>query len=174
MDRATHAGGPATVRRPQRPNTALVRVVLDRLAGAGQAWAPRFLGVEGGDEVLSWLEGSTAPDSPWPTGHLDQLTLMVRRLHEVTAGLVAGAECVVHDDLQPRNVVLDVAALTDRSDVVDTAIAKIARCIADIERCARAGSARHLALQSRGDDRELRTWHDRLVVRADELTDALR
>jgi thiamine kinase-like enzyme len=149
---------------------------------------------------------------------------MVRRLHEVTAGLVAGAECVVHDDLQPRNVVVDgdrvvglvdweqarpgrrvedvaqlcwsfgppgrtepveaiarrwrrvvdVAALSDRSDVVDTAIDKIARCIADIERCARAGSARHLALRSRGDDRELRTWHDRLVVRAEELTDALR
>ena len=31
----------------------------------------------------------------------------MRELHDLTAGLVDGAECVIHDDLQPRNVVVD-------------------------------------------------------------------
>jgi aminoglycoside phosphotransferase (APT) family kinase protein len=37
---------------------------------------------------------------------LSELAVMVRSLHDLTVGLVEGCECIVHDDLQPRNVVV--------------------------------------------------------------------
>ena len=68
-------------------------------------WSPRALGVtEDGLEAVSWLDGEVAA-----TGSdvdLVALTLMVRELHDLTAELADGHECVVHDDLQPRNVVV--------------------------------------------------------------------
>ena len=51
-----------TVRRPVRPNTALVLDVLRRLEAAGATWAPRSRGIDDGFEVLSWLDGDTPAD----------------------------------------------------------------------------------------------------------------
>ena len=93
-------------RRPTRANTELIRAVLDRLATAGVDWTPRFLGVEDGEECLSWLPGDSRDDWAVRPDRLDELARVVRRLHDVTAGLVPGTECVVHDDLQPRNIVV--------------------------------------------------------------------
>lgn len=93
-------------RRPTRANTELVRVVLDRLAATGADWSPRFLGVEGGEECLSWIPGGIRDDWAVRPDRLDTLARLVRRLHDVTVGLVPGTECIVHDDLQPRNVVV--------------------------------------------------------------------
>jgi aminoglycoside phosphotransferase (APT) family kinase protein len=94
-----------TVRRAQVENTVLVQRVLRRLEHEGVAWAPRPLGIdELGREVVSWIPGDTATSG-------DQVDLVllagiVRQLHDLTVALVDGFECVIHDDLQPRNVVV--------------------------------------------------------------------
>jgi aminoglycoside phosphotransferase (APT) family kinase protein len=88
-----------------RPNTAFVQTVLHRLEQAGVAWSPRALGVDDeGHEVVSWLDGDTV--STGDDVDLAELTLMVRELHDLTTDLAGGQECVVHDDLQPRNIVI--------------------------------------------------------------------
>ena len=98
-----------SVRRPVRPNTALVLDVLRRLEAAGATWAPRSRGIDDGFEVLSWLDGDTPADAT--EIDLDALVRMVRELHDLTAPLAVGfaddAECLIHDDLQPRNVVVE-------------------------------------------------------------------
>ena len=90
------------------PNTALVLDVLRRVEAAGATWAPRARGIDDGYEVLSWLDGDTPTDAT--EIDLDALVRMVRELHDLTAplaaGFVDGAECLIHDDLQPRNVVV--------------------------------------------------------------------
>ena len=56
-------------------------------------------------EILSWIPGMTVT-----TGQeidLPELARMVRSLHDLTAGYVPGRECVIHDDLQPRERVAD-------------------------------------------------------------------
>jgi Phosphotransferase enzyme family len=85
-----------------------VQRVLRHLEDAGTPWAPRPLGIdEQGLEVVSWIPGETAT-----TGEqVDVLALarIVRDLHDLTVdlvGLVDSSECVVHDDLQPRNTVV--------------------------------------------------------------------
>ena len=77
-----------TVRRPVRPNTALVLDVLRRLEAAGATWAPRSRGIDDGFEVLSWLDGDTPDDGE--EIDLDALVRMVRELHDLTAPLAAG------------------------------------------------------------------------------------
>lgn len=99
------------VRRPIRENTELVRLVLERIASHGASWAPRFIGVEGDEEVLTWLPGDTFDDWRCRLGDLEQLAFVVRQLHDLTVDLAPEDECLVHDDLQPRNVVLDGSRL---------------------------------------------------------------
>ncbi|MGE0878662.1 MAG: phosphotransferase [Acidimicrobiia bacterium] len=194
-----------TVRRPCRANTPLVQAVLAHLERHGVTWAPRALGIDAeGREVSSWIDGdsaSTGSDIDMPA-----LVAIVRELHDLTSGFVADAECVIHDDLQPRNVivrgerpvglidweqarpgrrvddianlcwsftqptadsdpheiaecwrvVLDAYGLADRADVVTTIIARMTKCVADIERNAAAGSQRHELLARRGDHLAIR------------------
>jgi hypothetical protein len=93
------------VRRPVRPNTAFVVRVLGHLEATGVTWAPRALGIdEHGMEVLSWVPGET----PGSGDDVDVLALarIVRELHDLTENFVEGSECVIHDDLQPRNTVV--------------------------------------------------------------------
>jgi hypothetical protein len=83
----------------------LAQRVLRHLEAAGVAWAPRALGIdEENREVLSWIPGETA--SSGNQVDLFLLASIVRQLHDLTADLVDGFECVIHDDLQPRNVVV--------------------------------------------------------------------
>jgi hypothetical protein len=94
-----------TRRRPVRENTPLVDRVLGVLEAARVAWAPRFLGIDEDDrEILSWLPGRAVTSSA--EIDLAVIARMVRQLHDLTEGLVVGDECVIHDDLQPRNVVV--------------------------------------------------------------------
>ena len=94
-----------TVRRARSENTAFVQRVLRLLEDAGAAWAPRGLGIdELGREVVSWIPGHTAASGD----EIDLIPLagVVRQLHDLTAAMVDGFECVIHDDLQPRNIVV--------------------------------------------------------------------
>lgn len=94
-------------RRSVRENTSLVRRTLDRIDDAGVTWAPQFIRHDAGEEVLSWLPGKTVDEWQSRPGLLDELTGVVRQLHDLTVDLAPDHECLVHDDLQPRNVVVD-------------------------------------------------------------------
>jgi hypothetical protein len=65
------------------------------------------LGIENGRECLSWLPGVVRHDWLDQPARLDNLARIIRRFHDLTVGDAFGAECLVHDDLQPRNVVVD-------------------------------------------------------------------
>jgi aminoglycoside phosphotransferase (APT) family kinase protein len=94
-----------TARRPASNNTHFVQTVLRHLEEVGVGWAPRPLGIDDeGREVVSWIPGVTAKSGE--DVDLSELALMVRSLHDLTVGLVEGCECIIHDDLQPRNVVV--------------------------------------------------------------------
>ncbi len=95
------------VRRPVRSNTGLVQEALGRLADAGVGWSPRLIGIDENDEVLTWLPGRTLDDWWRQPVLLDELTRVIRQLHDTTTDLAPDHECLVHDDLQPRNVVVD-------------------------------------------------------------------
>lgn len=91
-------------RRPSRENSAFVQQVLGHLEQVGVSWAPRPLGFDEGDELTAWIDGDTPT-----TGadlYLPYLVRHVRELHDRTVEMAAGYECVIHDDLQPRNVVV--------------------------------------------------------------------
>lgn len=216
------SGAGRIVRRPIRPNTGLVREALGLLAESGADWSPRFVGVDAGDEVLTWLPGRTLEEWWRRPALLDELSSVVRELHDVTAELAAGHECLVHDDLQPRNIVVDEAGsvglidweqlrpgrriedvaqlcwsfmeptandvgpvgrqwrrvvdvygLTDRAEIVDVAIAKIERCIDDIDRQAQRGSDRHRRLLDRGDVEDLGLLRSWIEVNRTSLISAL-
>lgn len=103
MDGPVRIGG--TIRRAFGANTKFAQSVLRHLTDAGVTWAPRALGIdEQGREAVSWIPGQTATSGEQIDLH--ELARVVRRLHDLTATLVDRLECVIHDDLQPRNVVV--------------------------------------------------------------------
>jgi hypothetical protein len=101
------------VRRPTGPHTAFVHELLRWLEAAGFAGAPRVLGIDGGDELLSYVEGHVpvevdpgrvAPIVFSPAGVASAFAL-VRRFHDLvaTCPLRGGEEVVCHGDLSPWN-----------------------------------------------------------------------
>lgn len=83
--------------------------VLRYLESVGYPYAPRHLGVdEQGRDVLSYIPGETTDHpSQRAEGAYARAGLMLRRLHEATAGhpLAGDRECVVHGDAGPFNTV---------------------------------------------------------------------
>jgi aminoglycoside phosphotransferase len=83
-----------TVHRPVRRSTTTVHAVLRHLEQAGFTGAPRVLGFDdAGREVLTYLEGETAGEAPWPAWvssdeALTQVGSWLRRLHDATVGFV--------------------------------------------------------------------------------------
>src|SRR4051794_38079116 len=79
-----------TVHRPVRPWTPAVHAVLHHLEAAGFDGAPRVLGFdEQGREVLTFLDGETVGERPWPDWVTSDAALVsvagwLRRLHDVT------------------------------------------------------------------------------------------
>lgn len=97
-----------TVRRATGPWTPWVEQLLRFLRSSGFDAAPEPLGAdERGRQVLRWIEGETRRGRETDDAVLMDVMRLVRRLHDLTAGteLAAGAECVVHRDLSPRNTV---------------------------------------------------------------------
>ena len=102
-----------TVRRPQGARADYVHALLRFLEERGFEAAPRFLGIDEHErEVLSYIEGHVAweaqqPPGVWSDESLLDVTRLVRRLHDLTAGsdLAGGDEEVCHGDLSPKNTV---------------------------------------------------------------------
>lgn len=99
-----------TVRRPRKPNAALVRAVLGRLEELGVEIAPRYLGLdEQGRETFTFVEGEVPDelDSGLGDATLVSAARLIRRYHDATAGspLAGDCEVVCHNDLSPCNFV---------------------------------------------------------------------
>jgi aminoglycoside phosphotransferase len=103
-----------TVRRGAgSPNATFVHQLLRHLDEVGWHGAPRFHGLdEDGAEILDFIPGQSGaePAVRARVGEdvaLTELTRMVRRLHDLTAGtaLAGGQEVVCHHDLDPRNTI---------------------------------------------------------------------
>ena len=89
-----------TVHRPVRRSTTTVHAVLRHLEQAGFTGAPRVLGFDdAGREVLTYLEGETAGEAPWPAWVSSDEALMqvgswLRRLHDATVDFVPPQDAV--------------------------------------------------------------------------------
>ena len=126
-----------TVRRPHQPQSLAVAAYLDHLERVGFEGAPRYLGRdEAGRDVLTFLPGDVPGDPPEAWAAAEDLLVsvgeLVRRLHEASAGFLAGSgfaapagsvwgrdvvpvslpvpdpapELVSHCDVTPQNVVV--------------------------------------------------------------------
>lgn len=84
-----------TVRRPMGAWSSLVHAYLRHLEAVDFPGAPRFLGVDGDVEVLSFIPGEVAADPEWEPGKGNPLTAGMRS----TDALVAAAELIraLHD-----------------------------------------------------------------------------
>ncbi len=117
--------------RPAGPWSAAVHEYLDHLAAAGFAGAPRFLGVEDGREVLTYLDGDVPADPQWQPGHGNRLpgyartesalvraAQLIRELHVAAEGFrpvntgyryhpcpPRPGQIITHGDLGPWNTV---------------------------------------------------------------------
>jgi hypothetical protein len=102
-----------TVRRPLHPNTEFVHALLDLLQLRGFGGAPRFLGVEDGEEILSYVDGfvpveeAMVPRWVWQDAATASAFRLIRSYHDATAdsALAGGEEVVCHGDLSPWNTV---------------------------------------------------------------------
>lgn len=103
------------VRRPVGPHTPFVHDLLRHLEAAGFPGAPQVVGVEGDEEVLTYVEGhvpvEVEPDAIRPVvfspAGVASAFALIRRYHDAVAGipLAGGAEVVCHGDLSPWNTV---------------------------------------------------------------------
>ncbi|MBV9093507.1 MAG: phosphotransferase [Streptosporangiaceae bacterium] len=117
--------------RPMGPWPPAVHEFLRHLEAAGFDGSPRVLGIEGGREVLTFIEGEVANDPQWQPGHGQRLppyarteralrgaARLIRRLHQAAAGFRPAitsyrfhpyppqpGELVSHGDLGPWNTV---------------------------------------------------------------------
>ncbi|WP_269858314.1 phosphotransferase [Streptomyces sp. RPT161] len=117
--------------RPMGPWSAAVHEYLLHLESVGFTGAPRLLGAENGQEVLTFLDGDVAADPQWRPGRGHRLpgharseesltgaAKLVRQLHEAAAGFVPvnvdyrfhphpplPGEVISHGDLGPWNTV---------------------------------------------------------------------
>lgn len=101
-----------TVRRPASARTKFVGDLLRLLEAGGWNGAPRYLRVEKGREVLSYLDGHVAWEPRQPAAvssdeSLAAVARLVREFHDLTAGtqLAGDHEVVCHNDLSPKNTV---------------------------------------------------------------------
>jgi Ser/Thr protein kinase RdoA (MazF antagonist) len=99
-----------TVRRPQQPNSGLVRALLAHLASLQLELAPRYLGTdEQGRETFTYLAGEVPDelDASFTDATLIAAARLIRRFHDATTGteLASGQEVVCHNDLSPCNFV---------------------------------------------------------------------
>ncbi|WP_200308731.1 phosphotransferase [Streptomyces adelaidensis] len=119
-----------TIRRPVGEWTPAVHALLTHLETVGFVGAPRVLGIEGGDEVLSLLHGEPA-FTPWPqalrsAAGIGELGRWLRGYHDAVRDFRPPAEArwqgqeeewrpgmvMRHGDLGPWNSIWDADRLT--------------------------------------------------------------
>lgn len=134
-----------TVRRTPGPNAAYVHRLLAHLAAAGWDGAPRFHRLtDDGAEILDFVPGQSGVEPAvrarvGEDSTLVALTLLVRRLHDLTAGtpLAGGQEVVCHHDLDPRNTVYrDQGGRLTPVALIDWDLAGPGRRVQDVARVA--------------------------------------
>jgi hypothetical protein len=106
-----------TVRRRLGPHSPFVHQLLSYLDQRGFDAAPRLLGVENKDEILTYLDGvvpvetdpRSIPEVVFSDSGIRSAFRLIRRYHDLTAGsdLAGGTEVVCHGDLSPWNTVYD-------------------------------------------------------------------
>lgn len=119
-DGVVRVGG--TVRRPHQPQSYAVAEYLDWLEDARFAGAPRFLGRDGaGRDFLTFVPGECAGAVPeqWVQSEelLSSVPLLVRRLHEASAGFVPSRHPFPRHLLRPGRVGQDPGELVCHLDV---------------------------------------------------------
>ena len=119
-DGVVRVGG--TVRRPHQPQSYAVAEYLNWLEDAGFEGAPRFLGRDGaGRDVLTFVPGQCAGAVPeqWAQSEelLSSVALLVRRLHEASAGFVPSRHPFPRHSFPPGPVRPDQSELVCHLDV---------------------------------------------------------
>ncbi|GAA2059239.1 aminoglycoside phosphotransferase family protein [Leifsonia soli] len=157
-----------TVRRPRDHRSDFASEVLRTLNTAGIAWAPTYLGIDAeGRDTFAYIPGATT-DHPSQRDERCYAVVggILRELHEFSRGipLASGAECLVHGDPGPFNVVMAdgmPVALIDWDSVhpgdpmEDIGYAGWSWCIYATGNVPVADQARRLRQLARGYDPEL-------------------
>ena len=96
-----------TVRRPPSANAVLVRRLLSHLADQGFSGVPAWLGVDAnGREIFAYVEGAVPAELGF---HEDAVLVaaarLIRRFHDLGAGIAPEGTVICHNDLSPCNFV---------------------------------------------------------------------
>ena len=120
-----------TILRNAGPWTPTVHRYLDYLSMAGVTWTPRPLGIEGGRERLSFVNGDVPlyplPDWVWQESVLLDGARHLRQLHDASIGFaIDGAiwqssvkvpsEVICHNDFAPHNLAFVDGAIVGAID----------------------------------------------------------
>jgi hypothetical protein len=100
----------ATVRRPLKPDSDLVHVLLRHFEERGFEGAPRFLGIDSrGRAILSFIEGFAPPHNGFLLSEeaVSAGARLVRAVHDLREGtpFAAGSEVACHPNLSQPNFV---------------------------------------------------------------------
>src|SRR5262249_28623263 len=99
-----------TVRRPLKPDSALIHRLLVHLERSGFDGAPRFLGVDArGRAILSYIAGFAPPHNGFRLSEAGVRAgaRLVRQVHDLTAGteFAGRAEVACHPNLSQPNFI---------------------------------------------------------------------
>lgn len=97
-----------TVRRPACASSGFMAALLELLARQGFTGAPRYLGQDGGADLLSFIPGTVpARFQAWSDGQVRAAASLLRDMHDATRGsdLAGRFDVVCHHDPGPNNVV---------------------------------------------------------------------